>query len=40
MDSSLTAGGAYVTGETKTSFKGDYRVSAKHDAADTLVRSV
>jgi hypothetical protein len=33
MDSSLTAGGAYVTGETKTSFKGYYRVSAKQDAA-------
>ena len=29
MDSKLTAGGAYVTGETKTSFKGYYRVSAK-----------
>jgi len=37
MDSSLTAGGAYVTGETKTSFKGYYRVSAKQDAA--LIRS-
>ncbi len=33
MDSNLTAGGAYVTGETKTSFKGYYRVSAKQDAA-------
>jgi hypothetical protein len=32
MDSELTAGGAYVTGETKTSFKGYYRVSAKQDA--------
>ncbi len=32
MDSKLTAGGAYVTGETKTSFKGYYRVSAKTDA--------
>jgi hypothetical protein len=32
MDSSLTAGGAYVTAETKTSFKGYYRVSAKQDA--------
>jgi hypothetical protein len=32
LDSRLTAGGAYVTGETKTSFKGYYRVSAKHDA--------
>jgi hypothetical protein len=37
MDSSLTAGGAYVTGETKTSFKGYYRVLAKQDAA--LIRS-
>ena len=33
MDSDLTAGGAYVTGETKTSFKGYYRVSANQDAA-------
>jgi hypothetical protein len=33
----LTAGGAYVTGETKTSFKGYYRVSAKQDAV--LLRS-
>ena len=33
----LTAGGAYVTGETKTSFKGYYRVSAKQDAV--LIRS-
>jgi len=32
MDSKLTAGGAYVTGETKTSFKGYYRASAKQDA--------
>ena len=32
MDSRLTAGGAYVTGETKTSFKGYYRASAKQDA--------
>ena len=32
MDLKLTAGGAYVTGETKTSFKGYYRVSAKQDA--------
>ncbi len=32
MDSDLTAGGAYVTGETKTSFKGYYRVSATQDA--------
>jgi hypothetical protein len=37
MDSRLTAGGAYVTGETKTSFKGYYRVSAKQDAV--LLRS-
>lgn len=33
MDSKLTAGGAYVTSELKTSFKGYYRVSAKKDAA-------
>ncbi len=32
LNSNLTAGGAYVTGETKTSFKGYYRVSAKQDA--------
>ena len=32
MDSELTAGGAYVTSETKTSFKGYYRVSASEDA--------
>jgi hypothetical protein len=37
MDSELTAGGAYMTGETKTSFKGYYRVSAKQDAV--LMRS-
>jgi hypothetical protein len=37
MDSKLTAGGAYVTAETKTSFKGYYRVSAKKYAA--LLRS-
>jgi hypothetical protein len=37
MDSKLTAGGAYVTGETKTSFKGYYRVSVKEDAV--LLRS-
>src|SRR5579864_6335718 len=37
MDSRLTAGGAYVTGETKTSFKGYYRASAKQDAV--LIRS-
>ena len=32
MDSELTAGGAYMTGEEKTSFKGYYRVGAKQDA--------
>jgi len=37
MDSRLTTGGAYVTGETKTSFKGYYHVSAKQDAV--LIRS-
>jgi hypothetical protein len=37
MDSRLTAGGAYVTGEAKTSFKGYYRVSAQQDAV--LIRS-
>ncbi|MBV8654240.1 MAG: hypothetical protein JO255_22460, partial [Alphaproteobacteria bacterium] len=37
MDSELTAGGAYITGETKTSFKGYYRVSATQDAI--LMRS-
>jgi hypothetical protein len=37
LDSFLMAGGAYVTGETKTSFKGYYRTSANRDAA--LVRS-
>jgi hypothetical protein len=37
MDSKLTAGGAYVTGETKTSFKGYYRASTKQDAV--LIRS-
>ena len=31
MDSDLTMGGAYVTRETKTSFKGYYRVSKKQD---------
>ncbi|CAN7612451.1 hypothetical protein [Mesorhizobium sp. LjNodule214] len=31
LDSSLTAGGAYMTGEAKTSFKGYYRVGAKQD---------
>ncbi len=33
MDSELTAGGAYVTREAKTSFKGYYRTGAKQDAA-------
>jgi hypothetical protein len=37
MDSRLTAGGAYVTGETKTSFKGYYRSSANQDTI--LMRS-
>jgi hypothetical protein len=37
MDSKLTAGGAYVTDETITSFKGYYRNSAGKDAA--LLRS-
>jgi hypothetical protein len=37
MDSRLTAGGEYVTAETKTSFKGYYRSSAKQDAV--LIRS-
>jgi len=37
MDSKLTAGGNYVTGETKASFKGYYRVSAQQDAV--LIRS-
>jgi hypothetical protein len=37
LDSRLTAGGAYVTRETKTSFKGYYRVSPKQNAV--LVRS-
>jgi hypothetical protein len=37
LDSRLTAGGAYVTRETKTSFKGYYRISAKQDAV--LIRS-
>src|SRR4051794_8106214 len=31
LDSNLTAGGAYVTSEMKTSFKGYYRASAKRD---------
>jgi hypothetical protein len=37
MDSKLTAGGAYVTDETKASFKGYYRVSAGKIAV--LIRS-
>jgi hypothetical protein len=37
IDSRLTAGGAYVTAETKTSFKGYYRASAKQNAV--LIRS-
>jgi len=37
LDSRLTAGGAYVTRETKASFKGYYRVSTKQDAV--LIRS-
>jgi L,D-transpeptidase catalytic domain len=37
IDSKLTTGGAYVTGEEITSFKGYYRVSAGKDAA--LIRS-
>ncbi len=37
MESELTAGGSYVTGATKTSFKGYYRVSAKKDVV--LLRS-
>lgn len=35
MDSDLTAGGAYVTGETKTSFKGYYRASPGQNAVFT-----
>ncbi len=35
MDSDLTAGGIYVTGETRMSFKGYYRVSATETAAFT-----
>ena len=31
-DSELTAGGAYVTAETKSSFKGYYRASARQEA--------
>ena len=37
LDSRLTAGGAYITAEIKTSFKGYYRASARQDAA--LIRS-
>jgi hypothetical protein len=37
MDSYLTTGGAYVTGDTKTSFKGYYRGLTNQDA--TLIRS-
>lgn len=37
LGSKLTAGGAYVTGPTRASFKGYYRISAKRDAV--LVRS-
>jgi hypothetical protein len=37
LDSRLTAGGTYVTAETKTSFKGYYRAPANHDAV--LIRS-
>ncbi len=37
LDSRLTAGGAYVTAETRTSFKGYYRVGGKRDVA--LIRS-
>jgi hypothetical protein len=32
LDSDLTAGGAYITDETKTSFKGYYRISAGKDS--------
>lgn len=37
VDSNLTAGGAYLTAEIKTSFKGYYRVSARQPAV--LMRS-
>jgi hypothetical protein len=37
LDSRLTAGGAYMTGEMKASFKGYYHVSAKQD--EVLIRS-
>jgi hypothetical protein len=33
LDSYLTAGGVYVTGEIKSSFKGYYRSAGRHDAA-------
>jgi hypothetical protein len=36
MDSKLTTGGAYVTAETRTSFKGYYRTAGKNEA---LIRS-
>jgi hypothetical protein len=36
-DSELTAGGSYVTAETKSSFKGYYRASAGHEAV--LIRT-
>ena len=36
MDSKLTTGGAYVTAETRTSFKGYYRAAGKNEA---LIRS-
>jgi len=35
LDSNLTAGGAYLTSEIKTSFKGYYRTSAKDEAVLT-----
>ncbi len=31
LDSNLTAGGSYITGETKSSFKGYYRTGGMHD---------
>ena len=37
QDSHLTTGGAYLTAETRTLFKGYYRISAKQDAV--LMRS-
>jgi hypothetical protein len=37
MESKLTAGGAYVTAETRTSFKGYYRTAERQDAV--LIRS-